>query len=64
MFTRKEIKEKIKHTEEIERMLLLFLADESLSEEQAHMLVGEILTASEFIVRFKQCLKEMKREGK
>lgn len=60
MFTRKEIKEKIKHTEEIERMLLLFLADKSLSEEQAHMLVGEMLTASEFIVRFKQCLKEMK----
>lgn len=60
MLTKKQIKEKIKQTETIERMLLMFLTDRSTPEEQAHMLVGELLTASEFIVRFKQCLKEMK----
>ncbi len=64
MLTKKQIKEKIKQTETIERMLLMFLTDRSTPEEQAHMLVGELLAASEFIVRFKQCLKEMKREGK
>ncbi len=60
MLTRKQIKEKIKQTETIERMLLMFLAERSTPEEQAHMLVGELLSASEFIVRFKECLKEMK----
>ncbi len=60
MLTKKELKEKIKQTEEIERMLLLFLSDETLSEEQAHILVGELITAADFVVRFKNCLKEMK----
>lgn len=60
MLSRKELKEKIKHTKEIERMLLMFLTDKETTEEQAHLLVGELLTASEFIVRFRQCLKEMK----
>ena len=55
MLTKKQIKEKIKQTETIERMLLMFLTDRSTPEEQAHMLVGELLAASEFIVRFKQC---------
>ncbi len=64
MFTKKEIKEKLKQTETIERMLLMFLSEPSTPEEQAHMLVGELLAASEFIVRFKECLKEMKKEGK
>tara|TARA_R110002153_G_scaffold239530_2_gene393944 strand:+ start:3090 stop:3284 length:195 start_codon:yes stop_codon:yes gene_type:complete len=64
MFTKKEIKEKLKQTETIERMLLMFLSEPSTPEEQAHMLVGELLAASEFIVRFKDCLKEMKKEGK
>ena len=64
MFTKKEIKEKIKQTETIERMLLMFLTDPSIPEEQAHMLVGELLSASGFIVRFDECLKEMKKEGK
>ena len=62
MFTKKEIKEKLKQTETIERMLLMFLSEPSTPEEQAHMLVGELLAASEFIVRFKDCLKEMKKE--
>lgn len=60
MLSRKELKEKIKHTKEIERMLLMFLTDKETTEEQAHLLVGELLIASEFIVRFRQCLKEMK----
>ena len=64
MLSKKEIKEKIKHTKEIERMLLMMLTDRSLDEDQAHLLVGELLTASEFVVRFENVLKEMKREGK
>ena len=60
MLSRKELKEKIKHTKEIERMLLMFLTDKETTEEQALLLVGELLIASEFIVRFRQCLKEMK----
>ena len=60
MLSRKELKEKIKHTKEIERMVLMFLTDKETTEEQAHLLVGELLIASEFIVRFRQCLKEMK----
>ena len=60
MLSRKELKEKIKHTKDIERMLLMVLTDKETTEEQAHLLVGELLIASEFIVRFRQCLKEMK----
>tara|TARA_E500000318_G_C3427937_1_gene159948 strand:+ start:48 stop:242 length:195 start_codon:yes stop_codon:yes gene_type:complete len=64
MLSKKEIKEKIKHTKEIERMLLMMLTDRTLTDDQAHLLVGELLTAAEFVVRFKNVLKEMKREGK
>ena len=60
MLTKKEIKEKIKHTKEIERMLLMMLTDRTLTDDQAHLLVGELLTAAEFVVRFKNVLKEMK----
>jgi len=57
--TKKEIKKNIKHTKEIERMLLQFLADPTLPDEQAHMVVGELLTASDYIVRFENCLIEL-----
>ena len=57
--TKKEIKKNIKHTKEIERMLLQFLADPALPDEQAHMVVGELLTASDYIVRFEDCLREL-----
>tara|TARA_R100001126_G_scaffold78781_1_gene47276 strand:+ start:52 stop:249 length:198 start_codon:yes stop_codon:yes gene_type:complete len=60
MLTKKEIKEKIKHTKEIERMLLMMLTDRTLTDDHAHLLVGELLTAAEFVVRFKNVLKEMK----
>ena len=65
MLSKKELREKIMHTKEIERMLLMMLTDRTLTEDQAHLLVGELLTAAEFVVRFKNCLREkMKREGK
>ena len=57
--TKKEIKKNIKHTKEIERMLLQFLADPGLPDEQAHMVVGELLTAADYIVRFENCLREL-----
>ena len=59
MLSRIELKDKIKHTKEIERMLLMFLTDKETTEEQAHLLVGELLIASEFIVRFRLWISSM-----
>ena len=57
--TKKELKKSIKHTKNIESMLLDMLANSILSEEDAHLVVREMLTAADFIVRFETCLKEM-----
>lgn len=59
MLTKKQIKENLKHTKEIERMLLQFLSDPQLPEDQAHMVVGELLVATDFIVRFEEALHQI-----
>jgi len=59
MISKKEIKKNIKQTLEIERMLLQFLSDPKLPEDQVHLVVGELIQASGFIARFKDALKEM-----
>lgn len=57
--TKKQIKKNIKHTKEIERMLLQFVTDPTMPEEHIHMVVGELLSAADFIVRFENCLREL-----
>tara|TARA_R110000868_G_scaffold63420_1_gene191460 strand:+ start:153 stop:338 length:186 start_codon:yes stop_codon:yes gene_type:complete len=57
--TKKELKKNIKHTKNIESMLLDILTNSILSEEDMHMVVRELLSAGDFIGRFKTCLKEM-----
>tara|TARA_R110002126_G_scaffold229233_3_gene373622 strand:+ start:1003 stop:1188 length:186 start_codon:yes stop_codon:yes gene_type:complete len=57
--TKKELKKNIKHTKNIESMLLDILTNSILSEEDMHLVVKELLAAGDFIGRFKTCLKEM-----
>ena len=62
--TKKEIKKNIKHTKEIESMLLMFLADPDLNDESAKMVVSELINAADYIVRFENCLEELNKGGK
>lgn len=61
--TKKQIKQNLKKTLEIENMLLMFLSDKKITDEDASMLVRELFTAVDFIVRFKNALDIMNKEG-
>lgn len=56
----KEIKSQLAHCRQIESMLLGLLIDPACTNEEARMIVEKIFEASEFILRFETCLKEMK----
>lgn len=59
MLSKKQVKQNLKRTIEIEKMLIEVLADRNLSDEEAAIVSRELVTAADFIVRFKECLKEM-----
>ena len=63
MMTKKQIKKNLKHTLEIESMLLMLLSNNDITDEEASLLTKELFSAADFIVRFKNALEIINREG-